>query len=94
MAQRCPDLVTVAEVAESWRVPPARVYQLARDGVLPGVVRIGRLVRLDVARLREWAAAGGRSLAGSRICPTVERPDDAAEERALPAARYARGRPK
>jgi excisionase family DNA binding protein len=78
MAERCPDLVTVAEVAESWRVPPARIYQLIRDGDLPGVVRLGRLVRLDAARLREWAAAGGRSLVGSRIRPTEETPDDAA----------------
>jgi excisionase family DNA binding protein len=65
MSEGCPDLVTVAEVAESWRVPPARVYQLIRDDVLPGVVRIGRLVRLDVARLQEWTAAGGQPLSAT-----------------------------
>jgi excisionase family DNA binding protein len=78
VAERCPDLVTVAEVAERWRIPPAHVYQLIRAGVLPGVVRLGRLVRLDASLLREWAAAGGWSLGGSRIRPMEEPPDDAA----------------
>jgi hypothetical protein len=35
---------------------------MIRDDILPGVVRLGRLVRLDAARLREWTAAGGRPL--------------------------------
>jgi excisionase family DNA binding protein len=77
MAERCPDLVTVAEVAKNWRIPPAHVYRLIHDDVLPGVERLGRLVRLDVARLREWAAAGGRSLTGGGSRLTEEPPDDA-----------------
>ena len=37
----------------------ARVYSLARRGVLPGVVRIGRQVRFDPAKISAFIDGGG-----------------------------------
>ena len=76
MTEELPHLLTVAEVAARWKVRPPRVYQLIRDRVLPGVVRVGRQIRLDASCLREWAAAGGQPLPGavsdlSRNAPRV-----------------------
>lgn len=52
-------LLTAKEVSEGLRVPVARVYELARTGVLP-VVRLGeRQVRFNEDALRDWVARGG-----------------------------------
>jgi excisionase family DNA binding protein len=56
-------LLTVAETADVLRVTPQRVYELIRDGLLPGI-RLGRQVRVDDAQLQAWIAGGGRRLAG------------------------------
>jgi hypothetical protein len=37
----------------------ARVYELARRGILPGVVRIGRQVRFDMAKVASFIEKGG-----------------------------------
>ena len=55
------ELMTVPEVAQVLRVPTARAYQLARDGLIPSV-RVGRQVRVDRDALKEWARGGGRPL--------------------------------
>ena len=54
-------LLTVPEVADALQVPLARVYQLVRHGLLPGVY-VGRQVRVDPGSLEEWVAQGGRQL--------------------------------
>jgi len=64
MAEDTLELLTVEEVAREWKVRPGRIYELAREGRLPGVVRLGRQVRLDATRLRDWIAAGGQALPG------------------------------
>ena len=56
-------LMTVSEAAELLRLRPARVYELAREGVLP-VVRLGRQVRVEEQALRDWIARGGQALPG------------------------------
>jgi excisionase family DNA binding protein len=54
-------LLTAKDVSEGLRVPLARVYELARTGVLP-VVRLGdRQIRFDEDALREWIAHGGNA---------------------------------
>ena len=58
-------LLTVREVSEALQVPPARVYQLVRDGVLPAVY-VGRQVRVAPDSLQQWIAQGGRTLDGRR----------------------------
>ena len=54
-------LLTAQEVADLLRVPKARVYDLARQGLLP-LVRLGRQVRFEERALREWIAGGGQAL--------------------------------
>ena len=54
-------LLRLAEVASMLDVPAARVYEMARRGILP-VVRMGRQLRVDPEQLEGWIAAGGQSL--------------------------------
>lgn len=56
-------LLTVDETAEILHVKKQRVYELARLKLLP-TVHLGRQLRIDESRLREWIAQGGSSLAG------------------------------
>ena len=51
-------LLTASEVGERWQVPPAQVYRLSRDGVLP-CVRIGRYRRFSPAAVEAFEQAGG-----------------------------------
>ncbi len=52
-------LLTAKQVADAWQMPLARIYELARTGVLP-VIKIGeRQIRFDEAALRDWIARRG-----------------------------------
>lgn len=55
-------LLTVAEVASVLRVRRGRAYALLGSGLVPGLVRIGRQLRVDETALRAWIAGGGKSL--------------------------------
>lgn len=59
-------LVDAGRIAEILGVSQARVYELARIGVLPDgvVVRLGRQIRFDDDALVEWIRAGGTALPG------------------------------
>ena len=57
-----PQLITAAELASYLRISRRRVYQLVRDGVLPGVI-IGRAVRFDPYVIKELVRRGGASFA-------------------------------
>lgn len=59
-----PKLLTMADVATVLNVTVARAYELARTGLLP-TVKLGRQVRVDETRLRDWIAAGGAALPGN-----------------------------
>ena len=48
-------LLTAQEVAKILRVSKARVYELARRGVIPSI-RLGYQVRFSEAALLEWIA--------------------------------------
>lgn len=52
-------LLTAPETAERLNVRLHRVYELVREGVLPGVVRLGRQIRVDPAALDEFIQSGG-----------------------------------
>lgn len=56
-------MLLAREVARMLRVPEARVYDMARQGLIP-TIRLGRQLRFDEQQLAEWAAKGGRSLPG------------------------------
>lgn len=54
-----PALVDVAYVARWLKKPEKMIYRLANEGRLPGVVRVGRSVRFDRAKLEAWVRDGG-----------------------------------
>ena len=56
-------LLTVPEVSERLKISEARVRELGRLGLLP-IVKLGRQIRVDPARLDAWIADGGQSLPG------------------------------
>lgn len=47
-----PDVCTVTELAWVLGVHKNSIYSLIEDGELPGVIRIGRCIRIDKATLR------------------------------------------
>ena len=57
-------LLTADEAAEMLRVKPHRIYALAREGRLPGCVRIGRQLRLTETALMDFIRNGGQALPG------------------------------
>lgn len=52
-------LLRAPEVAERLGVSPNRAYALMASGDLPGVVRLGRSVRLPADALERFIAGGG-----------------------------------
>lgn len=52
--------LTVPEAAHLLRINRGRAYQMANDGNLPGVIRIGRTLRVDKERLIAGLAEDGR----------------------------------
>jgi len=54
-------LLTAQQVAVLLQVPKARVYELAREGLIPAV-RLGRQIRVSASALDDWIADGGRAL--------------------------------
>lgn len=53
-----PKLLTAGPLAKAVSVSTSRIYQLARDGLIP-CIRIGRQVRFDPERVASWIAQGG-----------------------------------
>lgn len=53
-----PRVLTCAEVAALLDATPARVYELARRGLIP-CVRLGRSVRFLEEKILEWLENGG-----------------------------------
>ncbi len=46
-----PSFLTVPEAARLLRINRGRAYTMANNGTLPGVVRLGRTIRVDKNRL-------------------------------------------
>jgi excisionase family DNA binding protein len=57
-------LLTPREAAAVLQVSRYRIYELARLGVLPGVIRLGRQLRIDPRKLDLFIDEGGKSLPG------------------------------
>ena len=57
-----PRFLRVPEVAKLLRINRGRAYCMAADGTLPGVIRIGRSIRVDRHKLIE-------GLAENQQCP-------------------------
>ena len=56
-----PKLLKAEEVAERLSLPKARVYALAREGRIGGVVKVGSQVRWNSQALEAWVLNGGSS---------------------------------
>jgi predicted DNA-binding transcriptional regulator AlpA len=56
-------LISAAKAAQVLGKSPARIYELARLGILPSV-HIGRSISFDEDTLRQWIASGGKALRG------------------------------
>jgi excisionase family DNA binding protein len=54
-------LLTAKETAEILKVTLPRVYELAREGLIPSV-RMGRQIRFHEEKLMEWIEQGGSAL--------------------------------
>lgn len=52
-------LLTPRELANRLEVSEATAWRLGRDRRVPGVVRIGRLMRFDAAAIEAWQRSGG-----------------------------------
>ncbi len=48
------EYLKVPEVAELLRIARSRAYEMAANGTLPGVVRIGRSLRVSREELDRW----------------------------------------
>jgi len=59
-------LLKMTEVAAILNVKLDRVYQMAREGILPSgvIVRLGRQLRVDEERLHQFISDGGQALPG------------------------------
>lgn len=68
-------LLTVGQVSHILNIPKSRLYGLLRDGQVPGLVRIGRRLRVTRSVLEEFLRAGGRGL--DRPADSARRPAQA-----------------
>ncbi len=53
--------MTVAQVCELLQLAERTVYDLCRQGRLPGAAKVGGSWRVDEEKLREWLAQGGQA---------------------------------
>ena len=56
-----PKLLTIPQVAPALGVTVPRAYELARTGLIP-IVRVGRQVRVNEAKLIDWIENGGQAV--------------------------------
>jgi len=63
---RLPSLLTVEEAAALLRVNRKTLYQTILAGEVPGVVRLGRVIRLGRDALLQWISSTGRVSPSSR----------------------------
>ena len=51
--------MTPRDLAVRLEISEALAWRLGREARVPGVIRIGRLMRFDSATIEQWLAAGG-----------------------------------
>lgn len=54
-----PEYMTIPEVCEFLRLGERTVYEMCREGELPGAVKVGNQWRVDQEKLRAWLEQGG-----------------------------------
>lgn len=55
-------LVRVAYLADRLDKPKSSIYQMIKEGRVPGVVRLGRTIRFKTDVIEEWIEAGGEAI--------------------------------
>lgn len=56
-----PDFITIKEACELLRLTDRTLYDLCRQGKLPGAAKVGGQWRLDREKLLAWLAEGGEA---------------------------------
>ena len=62
-----PDVMTVEELAARLRVRPKTVYSAIRHKQIPGIVRVGRLIRISRPAVLAWLAGQDREVRSRRL---------------------------
>ncbi len=57
-------VLTVAELAALCRCGRRQIYEAIQRGEVPGVVRIGRSIRISTAAIERWLAVAGDEVDG------------------------------
>jgi excisionase family DNA binding protein len=53
--------MTVSEIAEFFGMPSSTIYRLVAGGVFPGVVRIGRSIRVPASSVKSFVDRADRT---------------------------------
>ncbi|SDD86796.1 helix-turn-helix domain-containing protein [Myxococcus virescens] len=61
-----PEMLTVEEAAAFLRVNRKTFYEAVRLGSIPGVVRLGRVIRINKAALIGWVQGNGGPALGEK----------------------------
>lgn len=61
-----PDVLTVEEAAAFLRVNRKTFYEAVRLGSVPGVIRLGRVIRISKAALISWVQGNGGPALGEK----------------------------
>jgi excisionase family DNA binding protein len=62
-----PPLLTAEELAALLRVQPKTVYAAIRRRQIPGIVRVGRLIRISRTAVLAWLAGQDREVRSRRL---------------------------
>lgn len=61
-----PEVLTVPEVCKLLRLSKNTVYEAARKNRIPGMVRVGKVLRFSRDRVLAWIDTGQGALSGSK----------------------------
>ena len=63
-----PAVLTVPELAKLLRVSKPTAYSIVARGLVPGVIKLGKVIRLHTPTVVAWMAQGSATLHGSDPC--------------------------
>jgi excisionase family DNA binding protein len=62
-----PDVMTVEELAAHLRVRPKTIYAAIRRKQIPGIVRVGRVIRISRSAVLAWLSGQDREVRSRRL---------------------------
>ncbi len=60
--EQMPRYLTIQQVCELLQLGERTVYEMCRQGKLPGAAKVGGSWRVDETALRDWLARGGEAV--------------------------------